>query len=147
MHGINKNVKFVIYRTFLSKHKGMSHLKTVFYMRCLLMPASCYTEKVCKTVFYPLHKITQLTGTVRVESLYTHWSPFVSCFVYNKPKVKFMHRSDHTEHCIVSHKKTRHFRGWIRAGTRDFCPLQRVHTGSGAHTAPCLMGTSPSFRE
>jgi len=36
-----------------------------------------------------------------------HWSPFVSCFVYNKPEVKFTHNSSHLEHyknnCITSH--------------------------------------------
>ena len=36
-----------------------------------------------------------------------YWSPFVRCFPSNKPKVKFMHSSIHTEHyrkkCIFSH--------------------------------------------
>jgi hypothetical protein len=53
---------------------------------------------------------------------FVHWSPFVSCFVCNKPKVKFMHSCNHTEH----------FRKWLHYLTRskhdctcDSCILSR----------------------
>jgi len=35
------------------------------------------------------------------------------------------------------------FRVGILAGTRDFSPLKNLPNGSGAHLAPCAMGTEP----
>jgi len=54
-----------------------------------------------------------------------HWS-FVKCFVYNKPEVKFMHISNHTEYnrknVIPQRHKTR-----LRFSPRRFLPgIQRL---------------------
>jgi hypothetical protein len=48
-----------------------------------------------------------------------HWLSFVRCFVHNKPKLKFTHSSNHTEHC----------RKWLHylTGTKNDCTsAQRI---------------------
>jgi hypothetical protein len=125
----------------------MSHLNTILHAiplnACLLVHERCLYTNVLS--------LTQQNAADQHSTRgVTLHSPVAICYsvVCNKPTVRYMQRSDHTEHYnVLSHtQKTRHFRGWIPAGARDFCPFQWVQAGSGAQPAPCLMGTSPSFR-
>jgi len=46
---------------------------------------------------YTTHSSCQKKSVDITASVTSHWSPFVGCFTYNKPKFKFLHISYSTE--------------------------------------------------
>lgn len=42
---------------------------------------------------YPKH-----VSLCHCMTFFFHWSPFVGCLIYNRPEVKFIYSSNHTEH-------------------------------------------------
>ena len=113
----NKTYILPVLAQTLSQQRGKQQIPT------------CRISKYC-----PLLKKMRLTFIARVVPLHSrrrsveniqilskprvsltawsfHWSPFVWCFVYNKPRARFMYSSSHTEHYkkkLLSHMhKTR----------------------------------------